>query len=204
MQEGLLIVLSGPSGVGKGTVGKRLKERLETVKYSVSATTRAPRPGELDGVDYFYKTREEFEAMIDKEEFIEWAQYVDNLYGTPKSYVKEQRALGNDVILEIEVQGAMQIRNRLGKEAVFIFLAPPNVEELKRRLLQRATESMATMTRRLQTTEIEMQLIKHYDYVVVNDDLDLACDEIISIFTAEKCKVDRNLDKYKKWIKEEE
>ncbi len=199
-KEGLLIVLSGPSGVGKGTVCKQLRSQMDSLRYSVSATTRAPRQGEVDGVNYFFKQKDEFEKMIEQKEFLEWARYVDNYYGTPCSFVQEQLAEGQDVILEIEVQGAMQVRERVGKEGVFIFLVPPNVEELKRRILERASETDESMSKRLQVMEKEMKLIQHYDYCVVNDDLLVACDQIKQIITAEHCRVERNRAKYEQWL----
>ncbi len=199
-QEGLLIVLSGPSGVGKGTVCKQLRQKMASLTYSVSATTRAPRQGEVDGVNYFFKQREEFEKMIEQNEFLEWAKYVDNYYGTPHSFVKEQLRAGQDVILEIEVQGAMQVRERVGKDGIFIFLVPPNVEELKRRILERASETDESLMKRMQVMEREMKLIQHYDYCVVNDDLLLACDQIEAIINAEHCRVERNCAKYKQWL----
>lgn len=199
-QEGLLIVLSGPSGVGKGTVCKQLRTQLLDLKYSVSATTRAPREGEVDGVNYFFKQREEFEKMIENNEFLEWAKYVDNYYGTPYAFVQEQLKEGHTVILEIEVQGAMQVREKIGKEGIFIFLVPPNVEELKRRILERASETDESMSKRLQVMEKEMKLIQYYDYCVVNDDLLYACKQIQSIIEAEYCKVERNKAKYEQWL----
>jgi len=199
-KQGLLIVLSGPSGVGKGTVCKQLRKQLVDLSYSVSATTRSARAGEVDGVNYFFKKKEEFEKMVEQNEFLEWAQYVDNYYGTPYAYVQQQLQKGQDVILEIEVQGAMQVRNRIGKEGVFIFLVPPNVEELKRRILERASETDESMNKRLQVMEHEMKLIQHYDYCVVNDDLDVACQQIKAIITAEYCRVDRNKSKYEQWL----
>ncbi|OEH85747.1 guanylate kinase [Desulfuribacillus stibiiarsenatis] len=201
-EEGLLIVLSGPSGVGKGTVCKqiRCRQKLQHLKYSVSATTRAPREGEANGVDYFFKQKEEFEDMINNGELLEWAKYVDNYYGTPYSFVQDQLKAGYDVILEIEVQGALQVRKRVGKEGIFIFLVPPNVEELKRRILERASETDESMNRRLKAMEQEMKLIQHYDYCVVNDDIQLTCELVESIVNAEHCKVERNKIKYEQWL----
>jgi len=199
-QEGLLIILSGPSGVGKGTVCKQLRQHLTSLTYSVSATTRAPRQGEVEGVNYFFKQKEEFEKMIDRDEFLEWAKYVDNYYGTPHSFVREQLQSGQDLILEIEVQGAMQVRERVGNDGIFIFLVPPNVEELKRRILERASETDESLMKRMLVMEREMKLIQHYDYCVVNDDLSVACSQIKAIITAEHCRVERNKTKYEKWL----
>ncbi|OEF98529.1 guanylate kinase [Desulfuribacillus alkaliarsenatis] len=199
-REGVLYILSGPSGVGKGTVCTQLRKQLLNLKYSVSATTRAPRAGETDGVNYFFKSKDKFEKMIQNNEFLEWANYVGNYYGTPYSYVQEQLKEGHDVILEIEVQGAMQVRERIGKDGVFIFLVPPNVAELKRRILERASETDESMNQRLKVMEKEMKLIQHYDYCVVNDDLLYACQQIEAIITAESCRVERNKIKYEQWL----
>jgi len=196
-QNGILFVLSGPSGVGKGTVRQRLFEQKTDLKYSVSATTRKKRPGERDGIDYFYKTEAQFKEMIEKEQLLEYAQYVGNYYGTPRQYVMNEMEKGNDVFLEIEVQGAMQVKNNF-PEGVFIFLFPPSLEELKNRIIGRGTESDELIRNRLREAKKEIELMSEYDYVVVNDDVDQAVGKINAIITSEHCKRERIEEQYKK------
>lgn len=188
--KGLLIVLSGPSGVGKGTVCSALRSRVPELVYSVSATTRSPRIGEVDGINYFFKSREEFLSMIDKDQLLEHAEYVGNYYGTPRDFVEETLAGGKDIILEIEVQGALKVKEKF-PEGIFIFLTPPSLDELKDRIVGRGTESQDTIDHRMSVALDEMELIKHYDYAVVNDEINLACKRIESIIIAEHCKVRR-------------
>ena len=172
--KGLLIVLSGPSGVGKGTVRKAVFDDPDTgFKYSISMTTRKMREGEVDGVDYFFKTREEFESLIEQDKFIEHAKYVGNYYGTPVDYVVETMEQGHDVFLEIEVEGAKQVRERF-PEALFIFLAPPNLAQLEERLIGRGTDSMEVIRHRIEEAKRELSLMNLYDYVVINDDVQQA------------------------------
>lgn len=189
-ERGLLIVLSGPSGVGKGTVCAVLRKRSSNLVYSISATTRKPRRNEVDGVHYFFKERAEFEKMIEENAFLEWAEYMGNYYGTPRKFVEDTLAQGRDVLLEIEVQGALQVKKKF-PEGVFIFLAPPSMHELKQRIAMRGTETEEAMTGRLTVAEKEMALVHEYDYSVVNDRVDLACKRILSIVEAEHCRVDR-------------
>ena len=186
----MLIVLSGPSGVGKGTVCAALRKRSSNLVYSISATTRKPRRNEVDGVHYFFKERAEFEKMIEENAFLEWAEYMGNYYGTPRKFVEDTLAAGRDVLLEIEVQGALQVKKKF-PEGVFIFLAPPSMHELKQRIAMRGTETEEAMTGRLTVAEKEMALVHEYDYSVVNDRVDLACKRILSIVEAEHCRVDR-------------
>lgn len=194
--KGLLVVLSGPSGVGKGTVCAALRERSSQVIYSVSATTRAPREGEQEGINYFFKTKQQFQSMIDHDELLEWAQYVDRFYGTPKAYVKEQLDNGHDVLLEIEVQGALQVKKK-HPEGIFIFLSPPSLEELKDRIVNRGTETEESINHRLDVAQHELDMMTYYDYVVVNDKVERACERIEAIILAEHCRSERKLEQYK-------
>ncbi|UNK20242.1 guanylate kinase [Paenibacillus sp. N3/727] len=186
--KGLLIVLSGPSGVGKGTVCSALRGRVPDLVYSVSATTRKPRVGEVDGVNYFFKEREQFLSMIENDQLLEFAEYVGNYYGTPCDFVEETIANGKDIILEIEVQGALKVKEKF-PEGIFIFLTPPSLDELKDRIVGRGTENQATIDHRMSVAVDEMELIRHYDYAVVNDEINHACKRIESIIIAEHCKV---------------
>lgn len=199
--SGLLLVLSGPSGVGKGTVCKALRERMPNLVYSVSATTRAPRTGEVEGVNYFFKSKPEFEEMIRRDELLEWAEYVGNYYGTPRRFVEETLASGRDVILEIEVQGALQVKKKF-PGGIFLFLAPPDLAELENRIVGRGTESEETIRHRMQVARSEIELMDQYDYVVVNDVIECACERIQAIITAEHLKKDRQIHKFRKWLKE--
>lgn len=190
-QRGLLIVLSGPSGVGKGTVRKELFSQANTnYEYSISMTTRNPREGEVDGVDYFFKSRAEFEALIEQGGLLEHAEFVGNYYGTPLAYVNETLDAGRDVFLEIEVQGAKQIREK-APDALFIFLAPPSLSELKSRLVGRGTETAEVIAKRIATAEEELEMMSLYDYVVENDEVTNACDKINAIIKAEHCRRER-------------
>lgn len=192
MQKGLLVVLSGPSGVGKGTVCAALRECSPDLVYSVSATTRSPRQGEVDGVNYFFKSKEEFLEMIEQGELLEWAKYVDNYYGTPSEFVRQTIERGQDIILEIDVQGAMKVREKF-PDGVFIFLMPPSMEELHNRIVNRGTETLESIRQRMDTAQEELNLMKHYDYAVMNDSVDAACARIKAIITAEHCKKERVL-----------
>lgn len=201
MQEkGLLIVLSGPSGVGKGTVRKEIFSHPDTAfEYSISMTTRAPREGEVDGVDYFFKTREEFEALIQQGKLLEYAEFVGNYYGTPVDYVKETLEKGKDVFLEIEVQGARQVREKF-PDGLFIFLSPPSLSELKNRIVTRGTETEDIINNRMSTARDEIEMMHLYDYVVENDQVDLACERIKAIVVAEHCRRERVEPRYKKML----
>ena len=201
LDKGLLIVLSGPSGVGKGTVCAALRTRMPELVYSVSATTRNKRQGEQEGVNYFFKQKEEFLRMIENDELLEWAEYVDNFYGTPRDFVEKTLSNGKDVILEIEVQGALKVKQKF-PEGVFIFLAPPDLDVLRSRIVGRGTESEETVNSRMAVAREEIELMDNYNYVVLNDQVDLACTRIQSIITAEHLQKNRQIAKYLKWLRE--
>lgn len=189
--QGILIVVSGFSGSGKGTIMKELLKKYDNYALSISATTRSPREGEEDGREYFFKTREEFEKMIAKEELIEYAKYVNNYYGTPKAYVKEQLKAGKDVILEIEIQGALKVKERF-PETLLLFVTPPSAEELKQRLIGRGTETMEVIEQRMERAIEESAGMESYDYYVINDDLDTCVEEVHGIIRAEHNRSYRN------------
>lgn len=191
MKKGLLIVISGFSGVGKGTVVKELVKKYG-YSLSVSATTRAPRPGEVDGREYYFKSVADFRNLIDYNGFIEWAQYVENYYGTPRKFVEDEMAQGHDVILEIEVQGAMNIREQY-PDSVLIFVSAPSAESLRDRLAGRGTESEEVIDRRMNRAAEESEAMKEYDYIVVNDVLEDCVETVNSIIVGNKCLRENNL-----------
>ena len=193
MYRGKTFIIAGPSGVGKGTIIKKLFEARENLYFSVSATTRSPRPGEMDGVDYHFLSRERFLEWIDRNAFLEYAEFVGNLYGTPKKYVDEAMDSGKDVILDIEVQGAEQV-HRQRPDVVRIFIAPPSWEELERRLVGRGTEDPEKVRERLARSREDILLARYYDYLVINSDLDQAVAEIQAIITAEHCRARERYD----------
>ena len=200
-KKGLLIVISGPSGVGKGTVRKALFEREgHDLVYSVSMTTRKPRDGEVDGSDYYFVSQEEFERQIENDNLLEYAKFVGNYYGTPFDKVEEQLDNGNEVVLEIEVQGAIQVKAKK-PDAVFIFIAPPSYEALEQRLRRRGTESEEIIKERLDKAHREIEQAPAYDYIVINDDVDNAADRIMAIIRAEHAKCERSLHEYYKLMK---
>lgn len=190
--KGLLVVISGFSGAGKGTVMKKLMQLHDEYALSISATTRKPREGEVDGREYFFKTVDEFEQMIANRELIEYAQYVGNYYGTPKAYVEEQLKLGKNVILEIEIQGAMNIK-KIFPDAVLMFITPPSAIELENRLRGRGTEDEATVMKRLSRASEESSGVEDYDYIVLNDEVENCVESIHQIVSAEKRKAKNNL-----------
>ena len=186
-EKGLLLILSGPSGTGKSTVINGLMQRRDDIRFSVSATTREPRPGEIDGKDYFFLTREAFDKMVAEDAFLEYATYVGNSYGTPVGPIEEQLAAGYNVLLDIEVQGASQVMARRS-DAVSIFLLPPSIEELERRLRSRGTDSEEKLQGRLQTAREEFTRLSEYSYIIVNDDVDKAVRELDAVITAQRCR----------------
>ena len=191
-KKGILIVVSGFSGAGKGTLMKELlKKYPDDYALSISATSRKPREGEQEGVEYFFKTREEFEKMIEGEELVEYAQYVGNYYGTPKAYVEEQLEAGKDVILEIDIQGASKIKEKF-PQTVLMFVTPPSAEELKNRLVKRGTEDMETIERRLSRAVEEAEGIENYDYIVINDKLEECVSQMHSLIQAAHFSPSRN------------
>lgn len=201
-ERGLLIVFSGPSGVGKGTVRQEIFSTPDhKFEYSVSMTTRQKRPGEVDGVDYFFRTREEFEELIKNGQMLEYAEYVGNYYGTPLTYVNETLDKGIDVFLEIEVQGALQVKKKV-PDGVFIFLTPPDLDELKDRLVGRGTDSEEVIRQRIERAKEEIALMREYDYAVVNDEVPLAAERVKRIIEAEHFRADRVIGRYNDMIKD--
>ena len=201
-ERGLLIVLSGPSGVGKGTVRKAIFDSEENdFQYSISMTTRKQREGEVDGVDYYFRSREEFEAMIEAGDMLEYAEYVGNYYGTPLTYVNQTLDEGKDVFLEIEVQGAKQVKDKV-PDGVFIFLTPPDLAELKSRIIGRGTDEMSVIEERMAVAREEIEMMALYDYAVVNDEVPLAVQRIKDIIASEHFRVDRVIGKYIKMLEE--
>lgn len=190
-KQGLFIVISGPSGTGKGTVCEKLVNESSNFWLSVSATTREKRPSETDGKDYYFISKEEFESRIKNDDFLEYATVHSNqYYGTPKNKILENLDSGKDVILEIDINGALQIKNKF-PQALFIFILPPSMKELKKRLINRGTESKEKILERFKKAYKEINELPKYNYVVVNDDLDVAVHKVASIVIAEKCRVDR-------------
>ena len=192
-RKGILVVVSGFSGSGKGTIMKELLSRYDNYALSISATTRSPREGEQDGREYFFKTREEFEEMIAADALIEHACYVENYYGTPRAYVEEQLALGKDVILEIEIQGALQIRKRF-PDTPLLFIPPPDARTLEKRLVGRGTESMDVIENRLSRAVEEAEGIESYDYFIINDDLNTCVEQVHRLIQGEHSRVSRSLE----------
>ena len=188
--KGVLLVVSGPSGAGKGTICSMLREQLPDLGYSVSVTTRQPRTGEVDGVNYFFKTVDEVKEMIAKEELLEYAEVYGNYYGTPRDYVMQQLESGKDVLLEIDIQGALQVKKRF-PEGVFVFIVPPSLDELSTRIYKRGTDSEDVIKRRLASAASELTYAAEYDYIIVNDIAEKAADKVLTIMEAERYRVAR-------------
>ncbi len=203
--KGILIVVSGFSGAGKGTLMKRIMEKYDNYALSISATTRAPREGEVDGREYFFKSVDEFEKMIAQEELIEYAKYVSNYYGTPKDYIMEQLKAGKDVILEIEIQGALKVREKF-PDTLLLFVTPPSAKELEHRLTMRGTETPEVIASRMARACEEAEFMDHYDYLVINDDLECCVEELHELIQREHRRVTRNMsfiDQMKRELKGE-
>ena len=191
--QGILVVVSGFSGAGKGTLMKELLKRYDNYALSISATTRAPREGETDGKEYFFVTKEQFEKMRDERKLIEYAQYVNNYYGTPKEYVEQKMAEGKDVILEIEIQGALKVKKRF-PDALLLFVTPPSADELRRRLVGRGTETLEVINARLARAAEEASGMEAYDYLLINDDLDRCVEEMHQLIQLQHRKTSYHLD----------
>lgn len=187
-RKGILFVISGPSGVGKGTIKDVLLDKNKEINLSISATTRGPRLGEIDGREYFFINETEFQAMVDNEQFLEWANVYSHRYGTPRKFVSENMQKGRDVLLEIDIQGALQVKNTL-PEGVFVFIAPPSFQELQLRLCNRGKDSKESIAERLSSYEREMRHLSDYDYVVINDEVENAVRQVQAIIIAEHCKI---------------
>ncbi len=192
MSKGLLLVISGFSGAGKGTVMKRLLELHDEYSLSISATTRKPREGEADGREYFFHTKQEFEELILQDALIEYAQYVENYYGTPKAYVEKQLEAGKDVILEIEIQGALKVKEKF-PDTLLLFVTPPSAEELKRRLINRGTETEEVIASRLRRASEEAKGMPLYDYILINDDLEECVDTMHEVIQSQHNKSSNNV-----------
>ena len=192
-QQGILVVISGFSGAGKGTLMRALMEKYDKYALSVSATTRQPRAGEVDGREYFFVSQEHFKSMVENEALIEYAEYVGNYYGTPKDYVEKQRSAGKDVILEIEIQGALKIKKKF-PDTLLLFITPPNAKELKRRLVSRGTESPDVIEARLKRAAEEAVGIEAYDYIIINDNIDDCVEELHHLIQAQHSKTSNRLD----------
>ena len=201
-QQGILAVVSGFSGAGKGTLMKALLEKHDNYALSISATTRKPREGEVHGREYFFLTVDEFEELIARDQLIEHARYVSNYYGTPRSYVEEKMAEGKDVILEIEIQGALKVKEKF-PETLLVFVVPPSAEELKKRLIGRGTETMEVIEQRMKRATEEAEEMDSYDYILVNDDLDKAVEDLHNLIQSQHMQASCNAELIKTMKKEQ-
>jgi guanylate kinase len=191
LRQGVLLVLSGPSGTGKGTICKALLHSSPSIHYSISVTTRAKRSGERNGVNYWFVSTAEFEKLRQQEDLLEWAEVYGNYYGTPRRYVEEQLTAGHDVILEIDIQGAMKVKQSF-PQGIFIYILPPSLDELEKRIIHRGTDSDSVIRQRLSCVKDELACAKNYNYVVINDVVETATCQIQSILAAEHCLISRN------------
>ena len=198
--KGMLVVISGPSGVGKGTLCNLLLKRKKNIILSVSTTTRLPRDGEINGKNYFFVSKKDFESMIKENQFLEWAKVYNNYYGTPREFVNKNLEKGKDVLLEIDIQGAKQVKHNC-PQAIFIFIMPPSIAELETRIKKRGTETQTSLEVRMGNTVNELKAAYMYDYIVINDDIERAVTELCSIISAEKCRTSRNKDTIEDIIK---
>ena len=192
-EKGILVVVSGFSGAGKGTIMKNLTRKYDNYALSISATTRAARPGEEEGTSYFFVSKDRFEEMIDRDELVEYAKYVDNYYGTPRKFVEDCLNEGKDVILEIEIQGALKIKKKF-PDSLLIFMAPPSAEELRARLIGRNTEDEATVNKRLSRAIVEAEGVEAYDYILVNADIDTCTEKLHNLIRASHDRAEVHLD----------
>lgn len=190
-QQGILIVISGPSGTGKGTICRELLRNNPQLKYSISATTRQPRTGEVEGINYLFVAKDRFKTMIENDDLLEWAEVYGNFYGTPRNYVVEQLNKGYDIVLEIDTQGAMKVKDKF-PEGVFIYIIPPSLDVLADRIHKRGTDSLDVIKKRLRCASSELSLAHNYHYIVMNDQVTAAVQKMETIIAAEKLRTERN------------